>query len=113
LLSDLKEAEDKYLLYVNKREEARIGDALDQGGILNVAIAEQPTIPLQPVHSWLTLAMAGIAFGGFLSVGAAFVADYLNPSFRTPDEVTGYLGEPVLASFPRGIEESQQSEFGS
>src|ERR1051326_719786 len=41
LLSDLKEAEGKYLLYVNKREEARMGDALDQGGILNVAIAEQ------------------------------------------------------------------------
>ena len=36
LLGELKAAEAKYLLYVNKREEARIEDALDQGGILNV-----------------------------------------------------------------------------
>ena len=36
LLHDLKATEEKYLLYLNKREEARIGDALDQGGILNV-----------------------------------------------------------------------------
>ena len=34
LLAELKAAEEKYLLYVNKREEARIEDALDQGGIL-------------------------------------------------------------------------------
>ena len=46
LVQALKSAEDKYLLYVNKREEARIGDALDQGGILNVAIAQKPRIPL-------------------------------------------------------------------
>ena len=114
LLSDLKEAEDKYLLYVNKREEARIGDALDQGGILNVAIAEQPTIPLQPVHSSLTMAFVALAFGGCLSVGAAFGADYLNPSFRTPDEVTAYLGEPVLASLPCETEEQHVADrFGS
>ena len=41
LLGELKAAEEKYLLYVNKREEARIEDALDQGGILNVTIAEE------------------------------------------------------------------------
>jgi hypothetical protein len=29
-----------------------------------------------------------------------FAADYLNPGFRTPDEVIGYLGVPVLASVP-------------
>ena len=46
---NLKAAEDKYLLYANKREEARIGDALDDDGILNVAIAERPRVPALPV----------------------------------------------------------------
>jgi succinoglycan biosynthesis transport protein ExoP len=46
---NLKAAEDKYLLYANKREEARIGDALDDDGILNVAIAESPRVPALPV----------------------------------------------------------------
>jgi capsular polysaccharide biosynthesis protein len=35
------------------------------------------------------------------STGLAFAADYLDPAFRTPDEVIAYLGAPVLASLPR------------
>ncbi len=45
LLGEMKAAEQKYLLYVNKREEARIENGLDQGGILNVTIAEEPRVP--------------------------------------------------------------------
>ena len=100
LVNDLKAAEEKYLLYVSKREESRIGDALDQGGILNVAIAEQPTMPALPKLSALTFGLIGLALAGTLSVGAAFAADYLNPTFRTPDEIFAYFGGPVLASLP-------------
>ena len=48
-----KADEDAYLLYLQKREEARIGDALDQQRILNVAIVEPPVPPALPVHSVL------------------------------------------------------------
>ena len=101
LLSDLKAAEEKYLLYVNKREEARMGDALDRGGILNVAVAEQPSVPALPQLSMPTFGLIGIVLAGTLSVGLAFVNDYLSPAFRTPDELQSYLGAPVLASLPR------------
>jgi len=101
LVHDLKSAEEKYLLYVNKREEARIGDALDQGGILNVAIAEQPTVPALPQLSGLSFVLIGLVVAGAVSVGQAFVTDYLTPSFRTPDEIVALLGMPVLASLPR------------
>lgn len=46
LTSSEKAAQENYLLYVKKREQARMGDALDQDGIVNVAIAEQPVVPL-------------------------------------------------------------------
>jgi capsular polysaccharide biosynthesis protein len=36
-----------------------------------------------------------------VSTGLAFTADYLDPAFRTPEEVVVYLGTPVLASLPR------------
>ncbi|MGH9809691.1 MAG: hypothetical protein ACRD9W_20975, partial [Terriglobia bacterium] len=36
LISDEKAAEDNYLLYVKKHEAARLGDALDRRGIVNV-----------------------------------------------------------------------------
>jgi uncharacterized protein involved in exopolysaccharide biosynthesis len=100
LVNDLKAAEDKYLLYVNKREEARIGDALDQGGILNVAIAEQPRVPALPKLSAASFGLIGLALGSVVSVGLAFMTDYLSPAFRTPDEINAYLGAPVLASLP-------------
>jgi uncharacterized protein involved in exopolysaccharide biosynthesis len=101
LVNDLKGAEDKYLLYVNKREEARMGDALDRGGILNVAIAEQPTVPALPVLSVLGFAAIGLAGAATVSTSLAFVTDYLNPAFRTPDEITACLGTTVLASLPK------------
>lgn len=101
LLAELKAAEEKYLLYVNKREEARIEDALDQGGILNVTIAEEPRVPALPARAGWVFGLIGIMLGGTLSTGLAFSADYLTPGFRTPDEVVAYLGIPVLASLPR------------
>jgi succinoglycan biosynthesis transport protein ExoP len=101
LLHDLKATEEKYLLYLNKREEARIGDALDQGGILNVTVAEQATVPALPELSGLSFGFIGLACASTVSITLAFVADYLNPAFRTPDEIIAYLGSPVLASLPR------------
>jgi capsular polysaccharide biosynthesis protein len=73
---------------------------MDQGGILNVAIAEQPTVPALPKWSILTFGLSSFVLAGTASTGLAFAADYLDPAFRTPDEVIAYLGSPVLASLP-------------
>jgi uncharacterized protein involved in exopolysaccharide biosynthesis len=100
LLRDTKTAEERYLLYSSKREEARIGDALDAGGILNVVLAEQPTTPALPASSEFNFGMIGLVLAGATSTGLAFAADYLDPGFRTPDDVLAYLGTPVLASLP-------------
>ncbi len=100
LEQQVKAAEDKYLLYSNKREEARIGDALDQNGVLNVAIAQQPRVPELPAFSFLAaVSFSFIGACGF-STAIVFVNDYFAPDFRTPDEVFELLGSPVLASLP-------------
>jgi uncharacterized protein involved in exopolysaccharide biosynthesis len=101
LLGELKLAEEKYLLYVNKREEARIEDAMDQGGILNVTVAEEPRAPALPAEMPWFFGVVGLLAGGVVSTGLVFAADYLNCGFRTPDEVVAYLGIPVLASLPQ------------
>lgn len=101
LLSSEKVAQDTYLLYVKKQEEARVDDALDQRGIVNVAIAQPPVVPVLPVTSaWMILAI-GILAAGACGTGAAFTADYLDSRFRTPDDVIAYLDIPVLASLPQ------------
>jgi len=101
LLRAAKTAEENYLLYQRKQEEARINDALDQRGILNVAIAEQPTVPALPVRSALLYGLLSVFLAGTASLGMAFTSDFLDPSFRTPTEVNAYLGAPVLASIPK------------
>ncbi len=101
LLSSEKAALDIHLLYVKKQEEARMDDALDERGIVNAAIAEQPVAPALPVWSaWMLLAV-GLVTAGVAGTGAAFVADYIDPAFRDPDDVLAYLNAPVLASLPR------------
>jgi uncharacterized protein involved in exopolysaccharide biosynthesis len=102
LLRDAKLEEDNYLLYMHKREEAGISDALDQRGILNVAIAEQPIVPALPSRSPLNVVMLTLLLAITGSLSTAFVVDFMDPSFRTPDEVAGYLGTPVLAALPKG-----------
>ncbi|MGB8062795.1 MAG: hypothetical protein WCF26_12930 [Candidatus Sulfotelmatobacter sp.] len=101
LLSSEKAADEIYLLYVKKQEEARMHDALDERGIVNVAIAEDPVAPALPVWSaWMVLAV-GLITSGVAGTGAAFAADYVNPVFRDPDDVAAYLNAPVLASLPK------------
>ncbi len=94
--------ENNYLLYLKKREEARISNALDQRGILNVAVAEPPVVPALPERSPVESAGLTLLVGLFVSLGTGYLADYVSPSFRTPDEVVGYLDMPVLGSLPKG-----------
>ena len=60
LLREAKANEDNYLLYLHKREEARIEEALDRTRILNVAIVQQPSVPVAPVRSAAIFSLAGL-----------------------------------------------------
>jgi uncharacterized protein involved in exopolysaccharide biosynthesis len=101
LIRTAKAAEDNYLLYQRKHEEARITDALDTHRIMNVRVAEAATVPVLPVHpnSWYFLVATMIATVG--SLGLAFIADFLDPTLRTPSEVEAFLDIPVVATMPR------------
>jgi uncharacterized protein involved in exopolysaccharide biosynthesis len=101
LLARLKAAQENYQLYVRKQEEARMDDALDERGIVNVAIAEQPVAPALPVlPAWTALAI-GIVVAACAGTGAALATEYLDPGFRDPEDVNTYLHVPVLASLPK------------
>jgi len=100
LLRTAKANEDNYLLYLHKREEARIADALDQTRILNIGMVQQPTVPLSPTRSPVMVGLAGVLLALMVSVGLVFAREYLDSSFRTPSEVLSELNIPVLAAVP-------------
>ncbi|MGD1215867.1 MAG: hypothetical protein ABR861_12865 [Terriglobales bacterium] len=100
LMRAAKAEEDNYLLCLRKREEARIGDALDERRILNVAIVEPPVAPALAVHSLLLYFLLAFGLAMAFSVGIAFTTEYFDPTIRTPDEAYGLLEVPVLAWLP-------------
>jgi uncharacterized protein involved in exopolysaccharide biosynthesis len=101
LLNSEKAAQENHLLYLKKQEEARMDDALDERGVVDVAIAQRPVAPALPVWSAWTVLAIGLAGAVVAGTGAGFAADYLDPAFRTPEDVLAYLNSPVLASLPR------------
>jgi len=100
LMRAAKADEDAYLLYVHKREEARIGDALDQQQILNVAIVEPPVPAALPVHSILLYFLLAFVLSTVFSTGLAFTAEYFDSTIRTPAEARSLLDAPMLAWLP-------------
>ena len=74
-------ADSTYLLYAKKGEEARVSEALDKEGIINVRVAEPARVPLKPVSPNVALNLIlGLIGGLALGLGATFVLEYLNPS---------------------------------
>jgi len=100
LLRTAKTAEENYLLYSRKREEARIDDALDQNKILNLVVAEQPAVPSYPAQSPWMLGMFATILAFAATAGTVFTLEHLAPSFRTPSEVRAVLNVPLLAAVP-------------
>lgn len=100
LQRDEKAAEDAYLLYLRKREDARIADALDRNGMLSVEVVQAARVPALPENSKLNILLGGLALALFVSMATVFGAEMLNSSYRTPQEVVSYLNLPVLASIP-------------
>ena len=102
LLRTAKADEDSYLLFRKKREEARIADELDESKIVNVAVAEAAAVPLVPTGFPLEMKLIlAVVIAALVSLGAGFVGEYLDPSFRTVSEVKEYLDIPLLATLPR------------
>jgi capsular polysaccharide biosynthesis protein len=99
------------LLYLNKREEARISDALDTKRIVNVTIAEAPTVPAVPTQSPWTVVLMGTLLAVLVSAIVVFVAEYLDPSLHSAADVEGVLEMPLLAAMPRmqGAQEREKA----
>jgi uncharacterized protein involved in exopolysaccharide biosynthesis len=95
-----KADEENYLLYMKKKEEARIEDALDRTRLLNVSVAQPPLLPSLPTRSPWIFALVACLLAVAVSLGVVFAIDYSDQSFRTPSEVLAELRIPVLAAVP-------------
>jgi uncharacterized protein involved in exopolysaccharide biosynthesis len=98
LLREKNAEEANYLLYMRKQEEARISDALDESRIINVTVVEPVAVPVVPSRSRPLVLFLGLLAAIVVSLGVAVVAEYLDPSLRTSEDIQEFLDLPVLAS---------------
>jgi polysaccharide biosynthesis protein PslE len=105
LYRNMKSDEENYLLYLHKREQARMTEALNSAQIVNVSVAEQPVAPTIPFNSPVLIGLIGILVAGTVSLGVVFAQEYLDPSFRSPAEVPTALNVPLLAAVPYRLSE--------
>ena len=91
LIRTVKATEDNYMLYLRKQEEARISDELDRKRIINVAIAESATVPVLPANNRALTVLIGLLLGSLTSVVVALGSEYLDPTFRTSDELLSLI----------------------
>ena len=101
LLRETKANEGNYLLYLNKREQERTSDALDDKRIANVAIAVPASVPVLPAHNPNTIMLAGFFLAVLGGIGAGYFAELIDPSFHTPSDVEEMLKITVLAAVPK------------
>lgn len=100
LYSNEKAAQEAYMAALRKQNEAKMSEALDRSRIMNVSIVEPPSVPALPTTSLSTKLLMGFVLSLFCALGTAFMADYFDPSFRTPYEVEETLSLPVLTTIP-------------
>lgn len=91
-----------YRTYASNLEQSRIDQALEMERISNINVAQPATYEAKPVRPRVLLNLGlGMVVGVFGGLLLALVAEYLDHSFRTPEEIEKKLELPVLISVPR------------
>jgi uncharacterized protein involved in exopolysaccharide biosynthesis len=98
---ELAAANEAYLTYTRKQEQARLGSALDASHIVNLAVVEPAEVPDRPArsHGMLLVLLAGI-LSLSLGVAAAFVLEIFDPALHGSHDAELTSGLPVLGSLP-------------
>jgi uncharacterized protein involved in exopolysaccharide biosynthesis len=98
LLREIKVAEDNFMLYSRKREEARIGEVMDNQKISNVAISEAPQVPSLAESRLTAGAAAALVLGNLVILLGSLILGYARRTVYTPRELEAFTGLPVLAT---------------
>lgn len=99
--------EQNYKLYITKFEESRVSDAMDAAKMVSVNVLEPAVPPLGPVRINTVLNIfVSMCIGGIAGLGLAFLIEYFDHTFKTPQDVKDNLNLVVLGA----IEELLQKE---
>ena len=98
LIRNAAVTESIYTMLRQRYEEMRISEAMEAANVSVLDPAIAPQSPVKP-RKMLNMAIAGF-LGAFVGVGLAFLLEYLDTTFKSPEEVEAYLGLPILGRTP-------------
>ncbi len=103
LEEQVKVRKQNYELYAEKRDQSQIADEMDQRGLMNVVVAQQPTRSYRPAGPKLLVnAALGAVTALFIGFCALYVAEAARNTVATPRELGAASRYPVLATLPMG-----------
>ena len=104
VISNLKAEADTrayaYDLFRKRKEEARVQEAMTNQSMVNIAVVQRATPPIEPTNGMLVPLLLGLLGGVVLASALAVAVEYLNRRLRFEEEVERYLELPVLAVIP-------------
>ena len=96
-----KAAEEDYMVYRKKAQEAEIVNALNREKIVNVNLADAAGVNYKPTSPKLmTNLMVFFVIGLIAALVGALLAEHISPVVRGEDTVRRQLGLEVLATIP-------------
>jgi uncharacterized protein involved in exopolysaccharide biosynthesis len=100
LKRQLSQAQADYAVYSQKRDEARISDALDKAKMFDVALVQRPEASPQPVRPQPVLYLAaGLALALLLGTLLALYADTSAEQVYSPAQLDVLTGTRTIATF--------------
>ncbi|MFC6645194.1 exopolysaccharide transport family protein [Granulicella cerasi] len=115
LKRQLAQAQADFTLYAQRRDEARISEALDKARMFNVSLAEAPMASSLPVRPKPVVYMAaGTVAALLLGILAALYADTVGEQVYNPsqlDQRTGMRTIATLAEEDGGVSEANRLEY--
>jgi uncharacterized protein involved in exopolysaccharide biosynthesis len=101
LEQDVSAARESYRLFERKQDEARISEALDKEGIVNVSVLDPASLAVKPFNQMsMVMVFAALIAGIGLGVGSAVGIEFLGRNFKLEEQVEQHLELPVFAVIP-------------
>jgi len=98
---DMAVQEVTYRKYYEKLEQARMDHALEVGKISNISVVQPPTYPAKPISPIKSIVLGlGLLLGIMGGAGLAFFFEFIDHSFKKPEDVEKRLELPTLAAIP-------------
>lgn len=101
LEQDVSSAREAFRLFERKQDEARISEALDKEGIVNVSVLDPASLATKPFNQMsMVMVFAALIAGIGLGVGSAVGIEFLGRNFKLEEQVEQHLELPVFAVIP-------------